>query len=249
MVNPTLGHDEERMIWQREREVLKRRVRALERALERARATATKAEEKSNELEAWIFEERTRSSQRLATARAQCSADAIGVCVEIVKGQGVAVLPSAAAHAERLVTQHGGTLDTDGSPLKETLVCVFHAHGQPPPLSPAEALPAALACVDFAARFAPALAAKSRDTAEGLLRPLLNDVVHRVASNLHDVTDRIVRRGRDSTTTQQQPYTQLPGANHARNPFRDDEDDEDPDASGVDGESDGAQQPSHDAPT
>lgn len=196
-----------------ERELLKRRVRVLERALQRALRSVKRAEEQKRELEAWLFEERTRTSQRVASVRSQCTADAIDVAVDVVRRQHKIVVPSVATgYAERFLAHHADTVRESGAPLKETLLCVFHSHGQPPPISPAEALPAALACVDFAARVAPVLHTEHNPIAHGIFTPLLkgyyDDVFSRVATNLHGVTDRIVRRGRAQDIASQHHATQ-----------------------------------------
>ena len=59
--------------------------------------------------------------------------------------------------ARQLRAHHGPCLEGDGEPLKETLTAIAHPYGGAPPLSPAEALPAALACVDFCVVALPAL--------------------------------------------------------------------------------------------
>lgn len=191
----------------REREVLRRRVKTLERALDRALKMVTQVSEEKLELEACLFEERTKSAQRVETARTQCAADAVEVAVKVVKGLENLALPSSAAYAERLVANFGEEVcEDDGDRLKETLVCVFHSHGQAPPISPTEALPAALACVDFAARVAPALIS-SKEMDQNA--PFFRDVVSRVKTNLQDV---IARRGRSDPA--------LLDLRQKRNPFR-----------------------------
>jgi hypothetical protein len=81
----------------------------------------------------------------------------LGEAFERAQSVGVGVL----FKARQLRSHHGGALQADGSLLKETVLAVAHGYGTAPPLSPAEALPAALACVDFAVVALPALLDKA----------------------------------------------------------------------------------------
>ena len=74
--------------------------------------------------------------------------------------------------ARQLRAHHGPCLEGDGEPLKETLTAIAHPYGGAPPLSPAEALPAALACVDFCVVALPALLDSASADDAGVLATL-----------------------------------------------------------------------------
>ena len=74
--------------------------------------------------------------------------------------------------ARQLRAHHGPCLEGDGEPLKETLTAIAHPCRGAPPLSPAEALPAALACVDFCVVALPALLDSASTDDEGVLATL-----------------------------------------------------------------------------
>ena len=93
--------------------------------------------------------------------------------------------------ARQLRAHHGPCLDGDGEPLKETLTAIAHPYGGAPPLSPAEALPAALACVDFCVVALPALLDSASTTDEGVLATL-KSAASTAASKVASTVDQVL---------------------------------------------------------
>mmetsp|Transcript_29349 Transcript_29349/g.94687 ORF Transcript_29349/g.94687 Transcript_29349/m.94687 type:complete len:228 (+) Transcript_29349:65-748(+) len=70
----------------------------------------------------------------------------------------LADLDDVVVEAKRILEKLGDANVADGgAALKETLFAIAHPYGVAPPLAPTEALPATVACVDFALRAAGAL--------------------------------------------------------------------------------------------
>ena len=93
--------------------------------------------------------------------------------------------------ARQLRAHHGPCLEGDGEPLKETLTAIAHPYGGAPPLSPAEALPAALACVDFCVVALPALLDSASTTDEGVLATL-KSAASNAASKVASTVDQVL---------------------------------------------------------
>ena len=93
--------------------------------------------------------------------------------------------------ARQLRAHHGPCLEGDGEPLKETLTAIAHPYGGAPPLSPAEALPAALACVDFCVVALPALLDSASTTDEGVLATL-KSAASTAASKVASTVDQVL---------------------------------------------------------
>mgnify|MGYP003312802332 CR=1 FL=1 len=91
--------------------------------------------------------------------------------------------------------------------LKETVLAVAHGYGTAPPLSPAEALPAALACVDFAVVALPALLDKAAAPAGGEAPSGLRSIGAAGMSLLKEVVFAADDDGRDDDRPQ--PSLQL----------------------------------------
>lgn len=149
------------------------RARHFEVALfeERARSAKALQEQRAEYLEAAV-----EVARELAARRPQASAPGPGPparrasshATELARGapstwseagQRASVLGVGVLFRARQLRAHHGTIleGGDGGPLKETLTAIAHPYGGAPPLSPAEALPAALACVDFCVVALPAL--------------------------------------------------------------------------------------------
>ena len=106
------------------------------------------------------------SSRAVASAEdaARTAAPTWEEAIDVARSVGVGVL----FKARQLRSHHGAFLGRDGGPLKETLISIAHPYGSPPPLSPADALASALACVDFAVVALPALLETRRDASAPL---------------------------------------------------------------------------------
>jgi hypothetical protein len=149
------------------------RARHFEVALFEERAWSAKA---LQEQRAECLEAAVEVARELAARRPQASAPGPGPparrasshATELARGapstwseagQRASVLGVGVLFRARQLRAHHGTIleGGHGGPLKETLTAIAHPYGGAPPLSPAEALPAALACVDFCVVALPAL--------------------------------------------------------------------------------------------
>ena len=93
--------------------------------------------------------------------------------------------------ARQLRAHHGPCLEGDGEPLKETLTAIAHPYGGAPPLSPAEALPAALACIDFCVVALPALLDSASTDDAGVLATL-KSAASNAASKVASTVDQVL---------------------------------------------------------
>ena len=145
----------------------------------------------------------TASDPVAATAAMAAGRASLGEAFERAQSVGVGVL----FKARQLRSHHGGALQADGSLLKETVLAVAHGYGTAPPLSPAEALPAALACVDFAVVALPALLDKAAAPAGGEAPSGLRSIGAAGMSLLKEVVFAADDDGRDDDRPQ--PSLQL----------------------------------------
>lgn len=186
---------------------MKRENAEVRAALKKALGERDDALGRAQAFEVAVFEERTRWAERLKRREAECLEDAIEAATEAVKEAVDIVrkqrplledadLRDLILNAKKLREKLSvlGTVEDPGVALRETLFAIAHPYGSAPPLDPTQALPAAVACVDFAIEAATILAQREAPTrgvtaAKRLLDPAKNWLLRKFDTEVNDDDD------------------------------------------------------------